>query len=224
MDVQEAVALLRRFNAWRCGAAHVPDDAADAAPVPREVTKAIDTVCAALAKREAVPADVMAALDRMCEPLHDSILPTSSETAMADAHSMEVIRNYIMAKPTAADDEVTENLVALVGRLSYALRKANPANGLPAKAMSYLEGAGFKFHMARHDESAGAADAAEAAEAFASLFEETVRKVEITASGHAVGADKSGDRYQTGFASGFYGCWKIFAMLAASQQAKEAQA
>lgn len=56
MDVQEAVALLRRFNAWRCGAAHVPDDAADEAPDPRKITKAIDTVCAALAKREAVTA------------------------------------------------------------------------------------------------------------------------------------------------------------------------
>ncbi len=107
-----------------------------------------------------------------------------------------------------ADSEVTENLVALVGRLSYALRKANPANGLPTKAMSYLEGAGFKFHAARTSEI----DSRSAETPFA----EAVKKLEITASGHAVGADKSGDRYQIGFARGFHACWKQFAELCAT--------
>lgn len=115
-----------------------------------------------------------------------------------------------------ADSEVTENLVALVGRLSYALRKANPANGLPTKAMSYLEGAGFKFHAARTSEI----DSRSAETPFA----EAVKKLEITASGHAVGADKSGDRYQIGFARGFHACWKQFAELfAASQQAAKGE-
>ena len=45
-DIQEAVALLRRFNAWRCG------DIEDETPDPRHVTKAIDTVCAALGSQD----------------------------------------------------------------------------------------------------------------------------------------------------------------------------
>ena len=43
----------------------------------------------------------------------------------------------------------TTKLLALVGRLSHQLSKSNPANGLPAKAMSYMEGIGFKFKPAR---------------------------------------------------------------------------
>lgn len=44
-----------------------------------------------------VPADVMAALDRMCVPLDDSWLGTASETAKADARCMSLIREYVMA-------------------------------------------------------------------------------------------------------------------------------
>lgn len=42
-----------------------------------------------------VPANVMAALDRMCQPLHESRL--SGETAAADARCMEVIRKFVLA-------------------------------------------------------------------------------------------------------------------------------
>lgn len=43
----------------------------------------------------AVPDDVMAALDRMCTSLHESIL--KGATAASDAASMKVIRDYILA-------------------------------------------------------------------------------------------------------------------------------
>ncbi|WP_206141828.1 hypothetical protein [Burkholderia sp. Ac-20384] len=42
----------------------------------------------------AVPADVRTALDRMCTPLDESVL--SGATATADAHSMKVIRDYVL--------------------------------------------------------------------------------------------------------------------------------
>jgi hypothetical protein len=41
-----------------------------------------------------VPPEVTAALDRMCTPLDPSVL--TGATAFADAHSMQVIRNYIL--------------------------------------------------------------------------------------------------------------------------------
>jgi len=52
-----------------------------------------------------------------------------------------------ITRPKAQDnpDEVIENLVALVGQLSHALKKANPTNGIPARAMSYVESIGYKF-------------------------------------------------------------------------------
>lgn len=52
----------------------------------------------------------------------------------------------------------------------------------------------------------------------ASDLAEAVRKLELTATGHAVGADKSGDRYQMGFANGFHACWKRFAEMLASKR------
>jgi hypothetical protein len=50
-----------------------------------------------------VPANVMAALDRMCTPLDESVL--KGVTAEADAHSMKLIRDYVLSTilaPSAA--------------------------------------------------------------------------------------------------------------------------
>lgn len=43
---------------------------------------------------------MMAALDRMCTPLHTSVL--SGATADADAFSMQLIRDYILRRPAPA--------------------------------------------------------------------------------------------------------------------------
>jgi hypothetical protein len=48
----------------------------------------------ALLARE-VPSNVMAALDRMCTPLDESVL--KGATAEADAHSMKLIRDYVLS-------------------------------------------------------------------------------------------------------------------------------
>lgn len=65
---------------------------------------------AALARRSiGIPANVMAALDRMCTPLDKSVL--AGATADADAHSMKIIRDYILAAPgnvAPTHDEVME--------------------------------------------------------------------------------------------------------------------
>lgn len=47
-----------------------------------------------------VPADVMAALDRMCTPLDTSVL--KGATAEADAFCMQLIRDYILRRPAPA--------------------------------------------------------------------------------------------------------------------------
>lgn len=52
----------------------------------------------ALLARE-VPSNVMAALDRMCTPLDESIL--KGATAEADAHSMKLIRDYVLSTAPA---------------------------------------------------------------------------------------------------------------------------
>ena len=192
------------------------------------MTNERDSLRAALAKREAVavPDDVATArlIDHLRKEkddaegrayIHFQCEEEQGRMYEEIRHAVgvaDVVAHEEAVKIAAAlaGNEVTENLVAFVGRLSYALRKANPANGLPAKALSYLEGAGFKFHIAR-----GADHVCEPE----SHFAEAARKLEITATGHAVGADKSGDRYQIGFARGFHACWKQFAeLLAASQQ------
>jgi hypothetical protein len=50
-----------------------------------------------------VPANVMAALDRMCTPLDESVL--KGATAEADAHSMKLIRDYLLCVPQTAQTE-----------------------------------------------------------------------------------------------------------------------
>lgn len=56
-----------------------------------------------------VPSDVLAALDRMCTPLHESHL--KGATAEADAHCMKIIRDYVLAASEARDvGELTDGL------------------------------------------------------------------------------------------------------------------
>ena len=64
------------------------------------------------AQPAAVPADVMAALDRMCTPLDDSWLGSQSATAKSDAHSMKVIRDYILG--SAVKESLTTEQPAAV--------------------------------------------------------------------------------------------------------------
>lgn len=65
---------------------------------------------AALSQRSAgIPADVMAALDRMCTPLDKSWL--TGATADADANSMKIIRDYVLSSPRNVEpkhDEIME--------------------------------------------------------------------------------------------------------------------
>jgi len=58
---------------------------------------------------------------------------------------MEEMAKVATSKEKLDHDEVVENLVALVGQLSHALKKANPANGIPARAMSYVESIRYRF-------------------------------------------------------------------------------
>ena len=50
-----------------------------------------------------IPANVMAALDRMCTPLDESVL--KGATAEADAHSMKLIRDYVLRTMQLAHTE-----------------------------------------------------------------------------------------------------------------------
>ena len=69
-------------------------DAPEAAAIIRRFLASHPTAPVAPAT-VAVPDEVMAALDRMCTPLHESIL--KGATAASDAASMKVIRDYILA-------------------------------------------------------------------------------------------------------------------------------
>ncbi|NMU88370.1 hypothetical protein HGQ98_00505 [Achromobacter ruhlandii] len=61
---------------------------------------------------QGIPADVMAALDRMCTPLDTSVL--KGATADADAFCMQLIRDYVLRRPApAAGDALTLALAAL---------------------------------------------------------------------------------------------------------------
>jgi hypothetical protein len=60
-------------------------------------------------KRTEIPANVIAALDRMCTPLDSSLL--SGATADADAHSMRLIREYILSIGGRHETEVTNAVI-----------------------------------------------------------------------------------------------------------------
>ncbi len=71
----------------------------------RAMAKAIAALAQA-EQRQDVPAKVMAALDRMCMPLHESLL--SGATAREDARCMAVIRNYVMRGASSAAHQPEE--------------------------------------------------------------------------------------------------------------------
>lgn len=74
-----------------------------------------------------VPANVMAALDRMCTPLHESRL--SGATAEADARSMKLIRDYVLggSASAVARAEIT-NIVELFDALADGWEEGSAAN------------------------------------------------------------------------------------------------
>lgn len=59
----------------------------------------------------------MAALDRMCTPLDESVL--SGATAGADAHSMRVIRDYVMRTAEPFPAELTPPLRRVLGMMLW---------------------------------------------------------------------------------------------------------
>ncbi|MGZ0105169.1 hypothetical protein [Achromobacter sp. KK8] len=65
--------------------------------MPKPAAPGVSTVEDA---QDGVPADVMAALNRMCTPLDASIL--KGATADADAFCMQLIRDYILRRPAPA--------------------------------------------------------------------------------------------------------------------------
>ncbi|WJN72052.1 hypothetical protein [Burkholderia anthina] len=95
-----------------------------------------------------VPAAVIAALDRMSTPLHESRL--DGATAEADAHSMKVIREYVLggravasaADGTAALDPMRDPRVTKMAtfmlRMISALRRYSEWKNLASEALSYL--------------------------------------------------------------------------------------
>lgn len=95
-----------------------------------------------------VPAAVLAALDRMCTPLHESVL--DGATAAADSHSMQVIRDYILGGHAAVpseraapasdpmrDPRVTK-MATFMFRMISALRRTTEWKGLAGEALAYL--------------------------------------------------------------------------------------
>jgi hypothetical protein len=71
-----------------------------------------EAIRALLARK--VPSNVMAALDRMCTPLDESVL--KGATAEADAHSMKLIRDYVLSTAPAqsrGDAEQADEAVTL---------------------------------------------------------------------------------------------------------------
>ena len=52
MKIDEAVSILRAYNAWRRSPAHLPEDARGAMGDPRQIGIAIDTVCDALSQSD----------------------------------------------------------------------------------------------------------------------------------------------------------------------------
>ncbi|UEP39693.1 hypothetical protein LL998_33680 (plasmid) [Burkholderia ambifaria] len=95
-----------------------------------------------------VPAAVIAALDRMRTPLHESRL--DGATAEADAHSMKVIREYVLggrgvasaADGTAALDPMRDprvtKMATFMFRMISAMRRSSEWKGLATEALSYL--------------------------------------------------------------------------------------
>ncbi|MDN7683069.1 hypothetical protein [Burkholderia cenocepacia] len=95
-----------------------------------------------------VPAAVLAAVNRMSAPLHESVL--DGATAAADAHSMKVIREYVLSGRAVApsveaaaagdltrDPRVTK-MATFMFRMVSALRRTAEWKGLAGEALEYL--------------------------------------------------------------------------------------
>ncbi|MBR8270464.1 hypothetical protein KDW88_27155 [Burkholderia cenocepacia] len=95
-----------------------------------------------------VPAAVIAALDRMSTPLHVPRL--DGATAAADAHSMKVIREYVLgggavaspadgtATPDPMRDPRVTKMATFMFRMISAMRRSSELKGLASEALSYL--------------------------------------------------------------------------------------
>lgn len=107
---------------------------------------------AGLEEERAIPEEVKKALDRMCKPLHDSVL--SGATAAADAYCMEVIRNYIMRALSApSSDAGKDDALELDAKRYQLLRRG--------QKWSVIDGIG---NTLRGEEMDAAIDAAIAAQ------------------------------------------------------------
>ncbi|WP_230961101.1 hypothetical protein [Burkholderia cepacia] len=127
-------------NTRKAGARLIPIDSAQALPLT-------DGDASERAGGD-VPAAVLAALDRMSTPLHESVL--DGATAAADAHSMKVIREYVLgghagvpSGTTASDsdpirDPRVTKMATFMFRMISALRRTTEWKGLAAEALGYL--------------------------------------------------------------------------------------
>ena len=123
---------------------------AGAGPVPIDADQTLPATVGAVSERAGgdVPAAVISALDRMSTPLHESLL--DGATAAADAHSMKVIREYVLGGRTVVpfaeaasagnsirDPRVTKMSVFMF-RMISALRRTSEWKGLAGEALAYL--------------------------------------------------------------------------------------
>ncbi|TDA45567.1 hypothetical protein [Burkholderia pyrrocinia] len=127
-------------DACKVGARPIPIDAAKVLPVT-------DSDVSEGAGGD-VPAAVLAALDRMCTPLHESVL--DGATAAADSHSMQVIREYVLGGHAGAPSERTASasdpirdprvtkMATFMFRMISALRRTAEWKGLAGEALGYL--------------------------------------------------------------------------------------
>lgn len=95
-----------------------------------------------------VPAAVLAAVNRMSAPLHESVL--DGATAAADSHSMQVIREYILGghagvpseKTASASDPIRDprvtKMATFMFRMISALRRTAEWKELAGEALAYL--------------------------------------------------------------------------------------
>ncbi|WP_321882566.1 hypothetical protein [Burkholderia cepacia] len=120
------------------------------AAIPIDADQALPVTGGDVAERAGgdVPAAVLAALDRMSTPLHESVL--DGATAAADSHSMKVIREYVLgghagrpsvnaasASDPIRDPRVTK-MATFMFRMISALRRTAEWKELASEALAYL--------------------------------------------------------------------------------------
>ncbi|MGS0896862.1 hypothetical protein ACVBGC_30655 [Burkholderia stagnalis] len=123
---------------------------AGARPIPIDADQALPVTDGDVSERAGrdVPAAVLAALDRMCTPLHESVL--DGATAAADSHSMQMIRDYALgghagvpsvntasASDPIRDPRVTK-MATVMFRMISALRRTAEWKELASEALAYL--------------------------------------------------------------------------------------